>query len=137
MRKKAKVRSERNGRLDLDWRDDVCQLVVVGSFLKDGRSTVKDKDAMEKAAAMYVSGPDCEISDTFSSHCDTFEAGWQAAHSGPKVMALVDALRKVRKGERQDADMEGTPVWRDFYWYEFVEIAEKALAEFEASSKPE
>ena len=54
----------------------------------------KDKDAMEKAAAMYVSGPDCEISDTFSSHCDTFEAGWMSAHSGPKVLALVEAARK-------------------------------------------
>lgn len=89
----------------------------------------KDKEAMEKAAAMYVSGPDCELSETFSAHCDTFEAGWQSCLNGPAVMGLVEALKNCVDAWGDYAPSPQTKAYR------VLQEAKQTLAEFEATKE--
>ena len=80
----------------------------------------KDKDAMEKAAREHNEALRYFGNASFDA---VFKNGWKAAHKGPKVMALVEALKVVAvNGEGRG--MGWTP----------AQHARQALAEFEKES---
>lgn len=111
--------------MDLDWRDDACSLVVAGGFLKDRRSTVTDKDAMEKAARVHNEALRYFGNAGFDA---VFKNGWKAAHKGPKVLALVEAL-KFYQDERNWIKSDGLVC--SWAIADTGMRAKKALAEFE------
>ena len=82
-----------------------------------------DKDAMEKAAKKSA-----KTRLGFRDYTDPdlyhqFITGWKAAHQGPKVLALVDCLKRLSTCEI-DTSTDGGQ-----------EIVRKIIAEFEGMKK--
>ena len=81
----------------------------------------QDKDAMEKAAIEYVG--DLNQTPLYREEI-AFREGWQAAHQGPKVMALVEALKRLKFDSAQGFSAALT---HD----SISSVVNEALAEFE------